>query len=114
MGQTVVAIVLAFPVLLGAQERPHAVIGHNYAEGRGRIWVQRALEDAVSKLQEPGCRQLFSDFSDGQGVPVIQKLEALGVTPEEYLTRWIFFMEGGHQRQCRNKDIAAFTQPGSR
>jgi hypothetical protein len=116
MGRTarVVAVALTFPVLLGAQERPHPLIGKNYAEGLGRIWVQRAMEAAVSRLQQPGCRQLFSDFSDGQGVPVVQKLEALGVTPDEYLTRWICFVEGSRQQQCRNRDVAAFTQPGSR
>ncbi len=107
-------IAFTFPVLLVAQGGPHPVIGQNSAEGLGRIWVQRAIEIAASRLREPRCRELFGEFSDRQGVPVVRRLENLSVTPEEYLTRWIWFVEGSRQAQCRDGDVAAFTRPGSR
>ena len=108
----VVAVVLACPVLLGAEQGPRQAGARNYAEGLGRAWVQQALDAATARLGKPQCRQIFSDFSDGEGHPVERKLQDLGVTPEEYLTRWVAFVEGSRQPQCRNRDVAAFTQAG--
>ena len=107
-------VAFAFPLVVVAQDGPHTVIGHDYAEGLGRIWVQRGIEAAVSRLHQPRCHQLFAEFSDRKGVPVVRTLEDLKVTPEEYLTHWIRFVEGSRQPVCRNGDIAAFTRPGSR
>ena len=111
---TVVAALLAWQVLLVAAEKGKRVGARNYADGLGRAWVQSSLEAAVPKLQEASCRRLFEDFSDRDGIPLRRKLQDLGVTPEEYLTRWIWFLEGSHQPQCRDRHIVAFTQAGAR
>ena len=105
------AIALWAPVG-GAENSP--IDARNYAEGGGRVWVQRAVESAAPRLEAAGCQQLFSEFADREGVRIDQKLNELGVTPREYLTRWMWFMEGSRQPPCRNQDIAAFTHPGSR
>jgi hypothetical protein len=110
----VVAALLAWQVLLVAAEKRHTVGARNYADGLGRAWVQSAVEAAVPKLQEASCRRLFEDFSDRDGIPLKRKLQNLGVTPEEYLTGWIWFMEGSHQPQCRDRNLAAFTEAGAR
>jgi hypothetical protein len=86
----------------------------NYLYGAGRVWVQHALERAIHRVQQPGCRQLFSDFSDPAGVPLSARLHDSGVTPEDYLIHWVVFMDGSTQPQCRLRDTAAFTERGGR
>lgn len=109
----VVAALLAWPgPAVAAKKTP--VGARNYADGLGRAWVQSAVESAVPKLHEASCRRLFEDFSDRDGIPLARKLQDLGVTPEEYLTRWIWFMEGNQQPQCRDRNITAFTETGAR
>jgi hypothetical protein len=116
MGRTAAAMagLLAWQGLLVAAEKGQTVLARNYADGSGRVWVQNAVEAAIPKLQEASCRRLFEDFSDRDGIPLERKLHDLGVTPEEYLTRWIWFMEGSHQPQCRDRNIVAFTEAGAR
>src|SRR5262245_31891648 len=110
----VVAAVLWLGLAVGAAEKKPRMAPHNYVFGAGHPWVQSALERAAAKLREPGCRRVFSDFSDRYGVSLDRKLQTLGVAPEEYLMNWISFMDGNQQPLCRNRDIAAFTETGSR
>ena len=110
----VVGALLVWQALLGAAEKGPRIGARNYADGLGRAWVQSAVAAAVPKLQEESCRRLFEDFSDRDGIPLKRKLQDLGITPEEYLTRWVWFMEGSRQPQCRNRNIVAFTEAGSR
>ena len=100
-------------VVGGVEAKPRAA-AHNYASGTGRAWVESAVAGAAAKLAEPTCRLVLSDFSDRNGVSLDRTLDARGVTPEEYVTSWIWFMDGSGHRQCQNRDIAAFTETGSR
>lgn len=109
----VVAFAATFSVLVGAAEKS-PVDARNYAEGLGRAWVQQGVEGAVTRLKAASCRQLFSEFADANRVGIDRKLTDLGVTPEEYLLRWLWFLEGSREPPCRNQGIDAFTHPGSR
>jgi hypothetical protein len=82
-------------------------------KGAPGMAVQRAIEGAVLRLQEPGCRQVFSDFTDGAGRPLQANLDALGVTPETYLGLLLFY-DGSSQRRCASGEILGGTVPGSR
>jgi hypothetical protein len=75
--------------------------------------VRRAIEGARLRLQEPGCPQVFSDFTDGAGRPLQANLDALGVTPETYVGLLLFY-DGSSQRRCASGEILGGTVPGSR
>ena len=108
-----IGIALSQALINAAATSPGAT-PRNYLYGAGRVWVQHALESAIHRVQQPGCRQLFSDFSDPSGVPLSARLRESGVTPEDYLFQWMLFMYGSTEPQCRLRDTAAFTEPGGR
>jgi hypothetical protein len=104
-----ISIVLCQALVDAAAKSPGATL-RNYLSGAGRVWVQQALERAIQRVQQPGCRQLFSDFSDPAGVPLSARLHDAGVTPEDYLMQWMVFLDGSTAPQCRLRDTAAFTE----
>jgi hypothetical protein len=74
--------------------------------------VRRAVAGARSRLADPGCRRVLTDFTDPSGQPLLDALEALKQTPEEYLETLLFYNGSGLQG-CR-VDVAATTARGSR
>ncbi|HSS43899.1 MAG TPA: hypothetical protein VLO07_01060, partial [Thermoanaerobaculia bacterium] len=48
--------------------------------------VSTAVRDATAKLEDAGCRQVFSDFRDASGRTIQENLEASGQTAQSYLT----------------------------
>jgi hypothetical protein len=75
-------------------------------------YVRRAVAGARPRLADPVCRQVFSDFTDPSGRPLLDALEALKQTPEEYLETLLFY--DGSGLPCCRRDAAAVTAPGSR
>lgn len=76
--------------------------------------VRRAVEGASLRLQRRECQQVFSDFSDLTGRPLLAALDQLGETPASYLRGLVFFYDGASQRRCSSGEILGGTQPGSR
>jgi hypothetical protein len=114
-----IAIMLTLSVALGSQAvgaagAKTAAGAHNLVERHGYVWVQRAIDLAAKKFARAQCQKVFTDFANADGVPLSSVLARLKTTPEDYLTQWILFTEGDRERQCLTKDIAAFTQTGSR
>ena len=75
--------------------------------------VERAVEGAARRLENPECRRIFTDFRDGSGVALRERLEAQGVAAPDYLRRLVFTDGFGH-RSCREGGALALTAPGSR
>jgi hypothetical protein len=75
--------------------------------------VERALAGAARRLDDPGCRQIFSEFRDGAGAPLQTRLDALGVSGKDYLSL-VHFADGSTRRTCHRGGVAALTAPGSR
>jgi hypothetical protein len=75
--------------------------------------VEKALIGAGRRLERPQCRRIFSDFRDGSGVLLQDRLDALSLSGPEYLS-WIVFADGSRRRSCQGTDIMAVTAPGSR
>jgi hypothetical protein len=75
--------------------------------------VERALEGAARRLESAECRRIFSDFRDGAGSPLQDRLDALGLAAPDYLS-FIVFADGVGSRSCHGTDIMAVTAPGSR
>jgi hypothetical protein len=75
--------------------------------------ARRALRGASKRLAEPTCRLVFSEFQDGRGLPLSEKLGELGVSPEDYL-RLVIFHDAAGSRQCGKPGVLAFTTRNSR
>jgi len=108
----ILSAALSAPSAIGASGTTR--VAHNYAERIGHAWVQRAIETAAARLALAECQKVFTDFVTADRVPLSRVLAELKTTPEDYLTQGIWFMEGDREPQCRGRDIAAFTEKGSR
>jgi len=75
--------------------------------------LRRRLTGAFRRLGRPRCQDLLTEFTDGEGRPLSERLEALGRTPQGYLGD-ILFEDGSPARQCASRDVLAVTNPGSR
>jgi hypothetical protein len=80
-----------------------------------RFWVEQAIHRAARRLAGPRCAQVLSDFRDGSGRLLSERLAVFGVTPAAYVMNWIWFIDGRDQPLCDpGYGRAAFTQAGSR
>jgi hypothetical protein len=75
--------------------------------------VTRAVSGAGQRLARPVCQQVFTDFSDQSGEPLLARLEASGRTATQYLVERVQFIDGENAPLCRGgRPTAAFTTPG--
>jgi len=105
---------LATLLTLGALSPVRAGESNVRLHGAPGMAVRRAIEGASLRLEEPGCQQVFSDFSGAAGRPLQAALEQLGETPRSYLRGLVFFYDGSSQRRCASGGVLGGTKPGSR
>ena len=77
------------------------------------VSVRAAVDGARQRLGQQGCAGLLDEFRDATGRTLRANLDALGLTPGEYMDRIIFFDAEGAGR-CRSTIVLAMTTPGSR
>lgn len=77
------------------------------------IAVQRAVKAAAKRLADDRCQQVFSDFADGSGRPLRDRLAEMEQTGVSYLGL-VRFNDGSGQSRCSQPGVAAATKPGSR
>jgi hypothetical protein len=75
--------------------------------------VRQAAAGAARRLGDSQCQGVFADFNDSDGVPLQQKLEALGQTAPDWLGL-LYFRDGYGLARCCSSRVMAVTQPGSR
>jgi hypothetical protein len=75
------------------------------------LMVRQTLSEASRRLSDPRCQRILTDFHDGQGRAIAERLDALGATVQSYL-RWIVFRDGSSYETCGS--TLAYTSPGSR
>jgi hypothetical protein len=75
--------------------------------------VSTAVATAATKLSDPACRQVFSDFRDSAGRTMQENLNAASLSPRGYLDLILFYNGQGYSR-CDARNIFASTSPGSR
>lgn len=75
--------------------------------------ARRALQGASERLAKPECQSVMSEFRDGRGLPLTERLAELGATPQSYLNL-VMFLDGGESPQCRKPGVLAFTSRNSR
>jgi hypothetical protein len=81
--------------------------------GATELALQRTLPAAAAKLATPACAQVLDDFRDARGRTLRENLDALGHTPETYMSL-VMFAEGDNRAACRKGSVLAITTPGSR
>ncbi|HEY4230213.1 MAG TPA: hypothetical protein VGO79_08565, partial [Thermoanaerobaculia bacterium] len=75
--------------------------------------LRPALEEAARKLSESRCQEILEDFADSAGRPLEENLAATGQAMPGYL-EWVLFYDGGASAPCADRQILAWTNPGSR
>lgn len=82
-------------------------------EGQLSVSVRAAVEGARRRLQTAECRRILDEFQDATGRPLRANLEALGLTPAQYLDLLVFY-DGQGAGHCKARKVLATTWPGSR
>ena len=75
--------------------------------------LRPSLEAALLKLSDSRCQEVLTDFSDGDGRRLDANLAAIGHSPPSYLGLVLFY-DGRATNACANRDVLAWTKPGSR
>lgn len=83
-----------------------------FEDPRDGIAVSEAILGALRRLDDAGCRTLFSEFVTPSGRPLQELLDEREETPQTRLERLLFY-DGSRLRSCRSPSPAAFTAPGS-
>jgi hypothetical protein len=74
--------------------------------------VEAARQGARRRLRSPECQKVLSDFRDLQGRPLVERLAAFAVPPDEYLGR-IAFLDGSRRPLCQAGKAELVTTPGT-
>jgi hypothetical protein len=75
--------------------------------------VSFAVRDASSRLSDPACSRIFTDYRDSGGQTLQANLDALGRTGQSYV-EWLNFYDGHGMSRCADRGTLASTSPGSR
>jgi hypothetical protein len=78
----------------------------------GQLAARSALDLAWERLGQAGCAGVASAFTDLAGHPLDDRLRALDVDLQTYLTM-VIFIDGSRETPCRS-GVVAFTTPGGR
>jgi hypothetical protein len=71
-----------------------------------------ALDSAVARFENAGCRTILTDFADADGRPLVDRLTSFGGDVDQYVSMLVFY-DGTRSPTCE-KGAFAFTAPGSR
>jgi hypothetical protein len=71
-----------------------------------------ALESASTRFADADCRKIFTDFEDGNGRSLADRLSSVAVDIHVYLTM-VTFIDDTRHRRCAS-GVLVFTAPGSR
>jgi hypothetical protein len=111
-------LAFTFAVCLAAAARPSAAPAAeswkrvSLLEPQATMAVRNALDGALDWLASDGCQQIFTDFHDGAGRPLTERLAELNVSAAAFL-RLIVWRDGTFTAQCDAGPLA-YTMPGSR
>jgi hypothetical protein len=76
----------------------------------------RALAEAgrlaADRMSGPECARVFSEFKDGSGRTLQERLDTLGRSPTDQLQA-IYFYDGSNRQGCQPRGALAVTEPGS-
>jgi len=108
----VLVVYLAVPFPGSHRHEKTGLVTDAIHDPTARFALERAVKAAAERLERPECRKVLSDFRDASGRTIQERLDALGDTPRQYLTR-LTFREALDSR-CRDSARLAFTFVGER
>jgi hypothetical protein len=104
-----VAVILI--VALDQTPRPNPRV--QFEDSFAQHLVRSAVIGARMRLARPECQRVLTDFRDAEGRPLLERVEALSLSPPDYLFDRVWFVDGADTPQCRRDEhMAAFTVPG--
>ena len=114
------AAVFSINVEAGNQEerKPSSAVGRDTWPGVripdpvAQRTSRQALDRARELLAKPQCRSVLTQFADREGHALADRLDALAVDAQTYLSMIVFY-DGTRHRSCVT-GVIAFTTPGSR
>jgi len=112
-GRTMAAIRVATPD--GASELLEAGAEAVQVRSTNAMTITALVEAgrlAAARLKEPNCAGIFSEFSDGSGRTLQQRLDDLGRTGSAHLQA-IYFYDGVNRTACQSGRTLAVSEPGS-
>ena len=74
--------------------------------------TEAALNSAVARFEDGGCRKILTEFADRDGRPLADRLTSFGDDFDRYVSMLVFY-DGTRSRTC-DRGAMAFTAPGSR
>ena len=74
--------------------------------------VRRAVDLAVARLAQPGCPDVYDDFTLPDGSTPQAVLHRQGIAPTQLVERLVF-IDGSADRVCRQGRAALTTTPGN-
>jgi hypothetical protein len=77
-----------------------------------RFALERAMREALQRLERPKCAKVLSDFRDASARTIQGRLDLLSETPRSYLMHLTF--REAFDRRCQDSVTLAFTYLGSR
>ncbi len=101
-----VASALPFGPLLEAGRGPTPLNSYD------RSVVERVRGRAASRLEDPECGKLLTDFKDRGGRTLESNLQPLGVSPSGYLLQ-LSFLDGSPLPACQPMTVIMVTTPGA-
>ncbi len=116
------SLVLLAPAGSGSEDRrtvsiegvgPESSLRTTLSEKRELLAFRRAAAGALHRLSSPKCQGLFSEFTAASGRTLQEELDALGQTPASFMG-WVLFADGREERPCKDANILALSEPGSR
>jgi len=90
---------------------PAAVLARARLQARTEAGLARVLAMAEEKLARPECREIFADFHDSSGRPLVRLLEETG-RDGPGLLRGLRFADGSTTAPCGSRYTLAWTHPG--
>jgi hypothetical protein len=95
-----------------AAERPAFPVNMSHDPNTAGL-VRELLGNVHERLGDARCAAVFSDFQDGEGRPLSERLRRLARGPTDYLGL-VVFHDGRRHPRCGRRGTLAVTSPGSR
>jgi hypothetical protein len=104
---------VAIVVMVALDQTPRPDPRVQMADSVVQHLIRAAVIGARMRLERPDCQRVLTDFRDGDGRPLIEGLDALGLPASDYLFDRVWFVDGADTPQCRRDGkTAAFTKSG--
>jgi hypothetical protein len=100
-------------ILVALDQTPRSMPRIQVADSLVQHQVRAAVIGARLRLQRPECQRALTDFRDGDGRALLDRLEELNISAPDYLSNRVWFVDGADTPHCpRDGRTAAFTVPG--